>query len=52
MSIVIITTVCFGFLTPILSRKLMPEVVRKREAKKLKEAEAQQEKLRRKKMKE
>jgi hypothetical protein len=30
----------------------MPEVVRKREAKKLQEIEAQQEKLRRKKMKE
>ena len=52
LSIVIITTVCFGFLTPILSRKLMPEVVRKREAKKLQEIEAQQEKLRRKKLKE
>lgn len=52
LSIVIITTVCFGFLTPMLSRKLMPEVERKREAKRSREIEAHREKLRRQKLKE
>lgn len=52
LAIVIITTVGFGFFTPFLARVLMPEVERKRQARKEKKHEQEHQKKSLKKKKE